>query len=88
MEDRLEQELNILVNKPKQNFGNSNDGNTSRKFFENLDVVAEITGKETVPCYQISTHYQIHTCTPKRILIHTQHRTLAQMHINQYTHLI
>ncbi|CAH1108526.1 unnamed protein product [Psylliodes chrysocephalus] len=29
---------------PKSNFGNTNDGNTSRRFFENLTLAAEITG--------------------------------------------
>ncbi|CAH1099264.1 unnamed protein product [Psylliodes chrysocephalus] len=29
---------------PKSNFGNTNDGNTSRKFFENPTLAAEITG--------------------------------------------
>lgn len=29
---------------PKAEFGNTNDGNTSRRFFSNPEVVAEITG--------------------------------------------
>lgn len=36
-----------MVDAPKQGYGNTNDGNTARTFFnpKNLDVVAEITGK-------------------------------------------
>lgn len=29
---------------PKANFGNTNDGNTSRRFFDNPSLAAEITG--------------------------------------------
>jgi len=32
------------VDKPKPGFGNSNDGNTARRFFENVEKSAEITG--------------------------------------------
>lgn len=33
----------LNIDCPKQGFGNSNDGNTSRRFFENIDVTASIT---------------------------------------------
>lgn len=44
IEKQLEKRLSILVNKPEQSYGNTNDGNTSRKFFNNVEVVSEITG--------------------------------------------
>lgn len=34
-------------------FGSSNDGNTARKFFENCDIVAEITGV----CTDLINHF-------------------------------
>lgn len=37
-------ELRLLVDIPKANFGNTNDGNTSRRFFEEFEKSAEITG--------------------------------------------
>lgn len=40
----LQSRLRIIVDKPKQNAGNSNCGNTARRFFDNVEVVAEITG--------------------------------------------
>lgn len=41
----LKEELGFLVDAPKQGSGNTNDGNMSRKFFDNIDVVSEVTGK-------------------------------------------
>jgi hypothetical protein len=36
--------LGLIVDKPKQSFGSSNDGNTARRFFNNPTLTAEITG--------------------------------------------
>lgn len=36
--------LGLHIDKPRSNFGNSNDGNTSRSFFENYNLAEEITG--------------------------------------------
>lgn len=38
------QRLGLHVDKPKQGGGTSTDGNTARTFFQNEDVVADITG--------------------------------------------
>ena len=45
IQKRLFEKLRILVDVPKQGYGNTNDGNTARVFFKNADVVADITGK-------------------------------------------
>ncbi|XP_078051617.1 uncharacterized protein LOC144477751, partial [Augochlora pura] len=37
-------ELGLIVDRPKQSFGSSNDGNTARRFFENDNISARITG--------------------------------------------
>lgn len=42
--DRFYKEMGLVVDQPKQGGGNSNDGNTARKFFNEPDKVAEITG--------------------------------------------
>lgn len=34
----------LLVDKPKQGFGSANDGNTARRFFQNPEKSAQITG--------------------------------------------
>ncbi|CAH0547153.1 unnamed protein product [Brassicogethes aeneus] len=36
--------MGLLVDMPRTGFGNTNDGNSSRRFFENPELVAEITG--------------------------------------------
>lgn len=45
---RIQQEfktrLGLVVDKPRQSYGNSNDGNTARRFFENSEISSEITG--------------------------------------------
>lgn len=41
---RFRTETGLLIDMPKSNFGNTNDGNTSRRFFEDPNLAAEITG--------------------------------------------
>lgn len=38
--------MGLVVDQPKQGGGNSNDGNTARKFFAELTKSADITGIE------------------------------------------
>lgn len=45
IQDKLKQKLGFLVDAPKQGSGNTNDGNMARKFFDNLDIVSDVTGK-------------------------------------------
>lgn len=44
MQSRFREQLGLLVDMPKQIAGNTNDGNTARKFFRNAEISAEITG--------------------------------------------
>lgn len=44
IQDRFEKETGLQIDKPRANFGNTNDGNTSRRFFENPQLAADITG--------------------------------------------
>lgn len=44
IQQRFREETGLLVDMPKSNFGNTNDGNTSRRFFDNPQLAAEITG--------------------------------------------
>lgn len=36
--------LGLLIDQPKQGYGSTNDGNTARRFFQNSDVSASLTG--------------------------------------------
>ena len=44
IQKRYKDELGLNVDKPKQGFGNSNDGNTARRFFKHTALTSEITG--------------------------------------------
>lgn len=44
IQKEFKDKLGLLVDIPKVGYGNTNDGNTSRRFFENEDVAASITG--------------------------------------------
>ena len=36
--------MGLIVDKPKPGYGSTNDGNTARRFFQNPDLSAKITG--------------------------------------------
>lgn len=44
IQDKFKDELNLLIDIVKQGSGTTNDGNTARKFFENPNKTANITG--------------------------------------------
>lgn len=44
IQTKFREQMGILVDMPKAGFGNTNDGNTSRRFFANPEIAAEITG--------------------------------------------
>lgn len=44
IQERFKTELGLIVDVPKAQYGNSNDGNTSRRFFANIETSARITG--------------------------------------------
>lgn len=44
IQEAFKNELGLLVDVPKAGFGNTNDGNTSRRFFADPEITARITG--------------------------------------------
>ena len=44
IQDAFRETLGLLVDTPKSNFGNANDGNLSRRFFNEIETVSAITG--------------------------------------------
>lgn len=44
VQQRFRELLGLHIDKPRQGSGNSNDGNTARRFFQNYQCSAEITG--------------------------------------------
>ena len=44
IQSRFKAEMGLLIDMPKQSYGNTNDGNTARRFFKEADKTSEITG--------------------------------------------
>lgn len=44
IQKEFKERCGLIVDKPKPGFGNSNDGNTARRFFQNAELSSEITG--------------------------------------------
>lgn len=65
IQNDLHKELGILVDVPTQGSGNTNDGNTARRFFNNFEVVSRITGDPILrfPCkinFRVVSSQNIH----------------------------
>lgn len=48
IKNRFKNEMGLIVDKPKPGYGNTNDGNTARRFFGNSELSAEITGLDEI----------------------------------------
>lgn len=46
IQDELHDYLGVTVDAPKPGSGSTNDGNTARKFFNNIDIVSTVTGEK------------------------------------------
>lgn len=53
IQTRFRNEIGLLVDMPKANFGNTNDGNTSRRFFEDPKLASDITGIDYELIYRL-----------------------------------
>lgn len=53
IQNRFQIETGLLIDMPKANYGNTNDGNTSRRFFENAHLAADITGVDFNLIYRL-----------------------------------
>ncbi|KAG5890325.1 hypothetical protein JTB14_009140 [Gonioctena quinquepunctata] len=52
IQDEFKTKLGILVDKPKHGYGSTNDGNSARRFFENYEISADITGLNKTLIYR------------------------------------
>lgn len=43
IQKEFREKTGLIIDQPKPGFGNSNDGNTARRFFQNAELSAEIT---------------------------------------------
>ncbi|KAJ4431291.1 hypothetical protein ANN_19888 [Periplaneta americana] len=62
IQDRFKKDMGLLVDKPKPGFGNTNDGNTSRRFFENPALSASITGVDIEIIRRFNIILQVISC--------------------------
>lgn len=83
---RFRSETGLIIDMPKSNFGNTNDGNTSRRFFENPKLASEITGISYELIYRlkvilevISSGFQIDHIKYERYASET-----ARLYVNLY----
>lgn len=70
VQDDFRQKMGLIVDVPKPGYGNTNDGNTSRRFFGNHELAAEITGVDINFIYRLkiilevlSSGYRVNTET-------------------------
>lgn len=61
-QDRFKKEMGLLIDKPKPGFGNTNDGNTSRRVFENPALSASITGVDIEIIRRLNIILQVISC--------------------------
>ncbi|CAH1100320.1 unnamed protein product [Psylliodes chrysocephalus] len=59
IQKRFQNETGLLVDISKANFGNTNDGKTSRRFFEHLKVASKITGISDDLIYKLKVKLEI-----------------------------
>lgn len=59
IQEKFRKELGLIVDAPKTGFGNSNDGNTSRRFFCNPKLASEITGVDFNFIYRIKVILEV-----------------------------
>ncbi|KAJ8953465.1 hypothetical protein NQ318_023584 [Aromia moschata] len=59
---KFKNQMGLIVDKPKPGYGNSNDGNTARRFFKNPELSGEITGfdKKEKPSLTIPMLWDLH----------------------------
>lgn len=59
IQERFRKETGLLIDMPKVSYGNTNDGNTSRRFFENVSLAAEITGIDHNLLYRLKVILEV-----------------------------
>ena len=63
IQKEFKEKLGLKVDIPKAGSGNSNDGNTARVFFKNVDMVSAITGVNKELIRRLKTILEVLTCS-------------------------
>lgn len=79
--------MGLIVDIPKANFGNTNDGNTSRRFFADHELSAEITGISVDLIYRLKVILEAlssgHEINPENFSNYA--RETAELYVNLYS---
>lgn len=59
IQEKFRHETGLIVDVPKSGFGNTNDGNTSRRFFANPELAAQITGVDYNLIYRLKVILEV-----------------------------
>lgn len=59
IQEEFRTRLGLIVDVPKAGFGNSNDGNTSRRFFADHELSATITGIDSGLIYRLKVILEV-----------------------------
>jgi len=62
---QLREELGLLIDVVKSGFGNTNDGNTARRFFDNIEKVASVTNLDIELLKKFKIVLQVISCGKK-----------------------
>lgn len=62
IQSEFKKQLGLNIDKPKQGYGSSNDGNTARTFFEQYIISAKITGLNEILLYKFYLILRILNC--------------------------
>lgn len=65
IQDEFRNKLGLIVDVPKPGFGNTNDGNTSRRFFHDPVTATEITGIDSNLLYKFKVILETISCGHK-----------------------
>lgn len=87
IQQKFKNEMGLLVDMPNQTSGNTNDGNTARRFFRNAEKSAEITGidKDLIHRFQVileclASGYEINSTEFDKFAIQTRNLYLEKYH--------
>lgn len=87
IKQQFKSKMGLIVDKPKPGYGNSNDGNTARRFFLNAEMSAEVTGldvnliqKFCVILRTLSSGYDINLVEFEKLCMETR-----KLYLNLYS---
>lgn len=86
VQDRFRNEYGLIIDKPRHVSGNTNDGNTARRFFANSSCTSQITGVDETLLRRFYIILQTMSCgrkiNPRKFGEYA--RSTAELYVNKY----